>query len=518
MASRKPNILLLFTDQQRADTIHAAGNPVIRTPALDRLCAEGMRFDSAFTPSPVCVPARCSMIYGQYPPRTGCYANRFPMPEDGRASFMQALTEAGYRTHALGKMHFRPDPHALRGLQTRERQEELLKEGPAEDEYLKFLHDNGFAHVCDPHGIRGEMYYIPQPAQMPAHLHPTHWVGDRSVAFLEQETSGDEPWFLFASFVHPHPPFAPPNPWHKLYRAPLMPLPKVPPGAEAFHTYINRRQNRYKYRDQGIDLNLVRGLKAYYYACISFIDFQIGRILKALDQTGQLDNTLIMFTSDHGEFLGDYNCFGKRSMLDSAARVPMIVRFPERFPAGEVCRRPVSLVDVAPTFLAASAAETTDHALDGFDLAEVAAGRCDRQEVFSQFETGPAAVTMAVNDTCKYFHSAPDNRAFLFDRVQDPNELRNRHGLVFVREQQDQMKWRLFEFLRTVGETEGLDGDDWKVMPKMEIPRNPDAGLLVQDHAWADSCISGYSWQSVQAFDAENPEALPGNESASSHS
>ena len=203
----RPNILLLFTDQQRGDTIHAAGNPVIRTPNLDRLVDEGTTFTSAYTPSPVCVPARCSLITGQYPHHTGCSDNAHPMPDD-RPSLMDTLAGAGYRTHGIGKMHFRPDPHALRGFHARERQEELGK-ARDDDEYLRFLRAEGFDHVYDPMGCRGEMYYIPQPAQMPARLHATQWVGDRSVDFLRN--AGDEPFFLFTSFIHPHPPSARPR-------------------------------------------------------------------------------------------------------------------------------------------------------------------------------------------------------------------------------------------------------------------------------------------------------------------
>jgi len=491
MVHTPPNILLIFTDQQRADTIRALGNPIIRTPNLDRLCAGGVAFRRAYTPSPVCIAARCSMIYGQYPHHTGCYDNA-PMPDDDRVSFMGALTEAGYRTHGIGKCHFAPDRHALRGFQTREKQEEMLN-SPDEDDYLTFLRANGFAHLCDPHGVRGEMYYVPQPSQMPAKLHPTQWVGDRSVAFLEDPARKKEPWFLFSSFIDPHPPFAPPAPWHKLYRAPLMPLPNVPEDAEALQTYINRVQNRYKYRDQGIDRNLVRCTKAYYYATISFIDFQIGRILEALEKTGQTRNTLILFTSDHGEYLGDYHCFGKRGMHDAASRIPLIASMPGRFAENRVCDEPVSLVDIAPTVLAAAGADIPTHALEGMDLAEVAAGASRREMVFSQFQKAGRALYMAASKRWKYFYSAPDNREFLFDAALDPWETRNRAGAPWSSEPLRHMKQALLEHLRAGGETEGIEGDDWKVFPKLELPANPDAGLLVQDHRWADTTIPGYS-------------------------
>jgi arylsulfatase len=495
MDGTRPNILHIFTDQQRHDTIGVLGNPIIKTPAFDKIARAGIAFTSAYSPSPVCISARCSMIFGQYPQNTKCYENK-AMPTDGRQSFMDALAAAGYRTHGIGKCHFAPDPQALRGLQTRERQEELVGgDDPAEkDEYLKHVWENGFKHVCDPHGIRGEMYYVPQPAQMPAHLHPTNWVGDRSVAFIESASKKQQqPWYLFSSFIHPHPPFAPPNPWHKLYRAPMMPFPLVPQDAEALWTYINRHQNRYKFRDQGIDQNLVRAIKAYYYACISFVDYQVGRIMDALASAGQLDNTLVICTSDHGELLGDYNCFGKRSMLDSSARIPMLLRMPGRFGGGRTCRRLASLVDVAPTILAAAGAKITSHSLDGEDLYAVMQGESEREMVVAQHDEARAATYLLASERWKYIYSAPDNREFLFDRHEDPHETRNRVGLPFMGQVKDMMKRTLLDYLQRTGETRGLQGDDWKVFPRLRVLEDPDAGLLIQDHPWADTKLPGYS-------------------------
>lgn len=487
----RPNILLLFTDQQRADTLRAAGNPVIVTPNLDRLAREGVLFRSAYTPSPVCVPARCSLVYGQYPHRTGCADNGDPMPDD-RPSLMQLLSEAGYRTHGIGKMHFSPDLQALRGFQTREHQEEL-RARVEDDDYLRTLQANGFGHVYDPMGCRGEMYYVPQPAQVPARLHATQWVGDRAVEFI-REAGREQPFFLFASFIHPHPPFSPPTPWNKLYRGPLMPLPKRPEQCEALHTFMNRFQNRYKYRDNGLDNNLLRVMRAYYYACISFIDFQVGRILAALEEMGQLDNTLILFTSDHGEFLGDYDCFGKRSMLDAAARVPLIVRYPQRFTPGQRRDVPASLVDVMPTFLSAAGVDASRYALQGSDLAELATSGAERM-VYGQFQRGALGVYMALNRRWKYFYSAPDRREFLFDRAQDPEELRNRAGIVFCQDALAAMREGLLAYYRSEGYTAPLEGDHWKLFPQPTLPADPDALLLIQDAEWARAYqeIPGYT-------------------------
>ncbi len=488
----RPNVLVFFTDQQRGDTIGALGNPVIRTPNIDRLVREGTAFRRAYTASPVCVSARCSTIYGQYPMHTGCYDNTI-MPQDERTSYMGALTEAGYRTHGIGKCHFTPVRDALRGFQTRERQEELVRDPDTDDDFLPWLRANGFDHLTDPHGVRGEMYYVPQPAQMPAKYHPTQWIGDRAVSFVTDSERNQQPWYLFTSFIHPHPPFAPPAPWHKLYRAPLMPLPKVPPNHEALQLHINRIQNRYKYRDQGIDQNLMRNMKAHYYACVSFIDYQVGRVLDALEETGQLDNTLIMYLSDHGEYLGDYECFGKRGMHDSASRVPMIARMPGLFEAGAVVDEPTSLVDVAPTILAATGARIDDHALDGIDLTTVAAGKADRPGVLSQFNDGPNAVYMLVTKRWKYIYSAPDDRELLFDAVEDAGETRNKAHAPFIHNVTKSLRRQLVDMLRAGGEEAAVDGNDFCKYPRQTMPTDPDEGLLIQDAPWQNIDLPGYS-------------------------
>ena len=200
----QPNILFVLTDQQRWDTIHAANNPHIRTPVMDRLCREGVNFARGYTPSPVCVSARAAIITGQYPHNNGCFDNGFPQPTD-RPSLMDCLARAGYCCHGVGKMHFTGDRRGLRGFHTRDVQEELCGSVDADD-YLQFVHAQGFGHVHDVMGARGEMYYIPQISQLPARLHPTAWVADRSIDFL-QTRDVSKPFFLWSSFIHPHPPF-----------------------------------------------------------------------------------------------------------------------------------------------------------------------------------------------------------------------------------------------------------------------------------------------------------------------
>jgi len=480
--TKRPNILFLFTDQQRADSIGALGNSFAQTPHLDRLCREGTAFTSAYTPSPECVPARACLITGQYVNRHGCGCNEQSMPPVDTATFMSRLTDAGYRTHGVGKCHFTPDPEALRGFQSREISEEIC--GPDErNDYLDFVQDGGYGHVLEPLGVRGEMYYIPQPAQLPAELHHSHWVAERCRGFIQDQAENSQPWMLYGGFVHPHPPFNPPNPWHKLFRAPDMPLPHLPPDYESLLCFINRFQNRYKYRDRGMDLNLIRCIRAYYHACISFLDSRIGQILETLEETGQLDNTLIVFSSDHGELLGDFGSFGKRSFHDAAARIPLIARWPGQIPEGKQCSTPVSLVDLAPTFSRAGEAESMP-STDGLDLCAVANGTIDREAVFSQYNRGDNCLAMAFSREYKYAWSAPDQREYLFRRNDSP-ETQDLAGSPGHEDSQDHMRTKLIQHIEAGNfASEILDSQiGFRQVTIRSMPTNPDAGLIFQDPA-----------------------------------
>lgn len=484
----RPNILHLFTDQHRFDTIRALGNGLVQTPHLDRLVREGTAFTSAYTPAPECIPARTCLLTGMYADKTGCGSNADPMPPADTPTLMSLLSEAGYRTHGVGKCHFTPDPQALRGFQSRETCEEV-PEDAAGDDYLRFLEREGFGHVFEPHGARGEMYYIPQPSQLPERLHPTRWVADRSIAFLGKQSRAKQPWYLYAGFIAPHPPFSPPSPWHKLYRAPDMPLPYLPDNAGDLLAFINHFQNRYKYRDRGLDLNLVRCLRAYYYACISHIDYQVGRILAQLEAIGELDNTMIVFSADHGELLGDFGSFGKRSFHEASLRVPLIVRQPGRFKRGGRCDTPASLVDLLPTFLSAAGAEVPSEC-DGVDLAALARGRVQREGVLFHYARGRNAILGAVTDRWKYAWSAPDQREFLFDRRVFPERRNLATSASAARPLAElrrfvQTRAAEYPFSRAALARDG----SWRRFPPALMPRDPDAGLIFQDPSHADPVL-----------------------------
>ena len=483
----RPNILIIMTDQQRADTIRALGNPIIQTPALDRLVFGGTSFTSAYCPSPVCVASRCSFLLGEYPHQTGTISNT-PMPQD-RKSLMNFLNDVEYQTHGIGKMHFSPDSKRLWGFESRD----FSEEGSDQDHYRDFIDQHGYDYIAATHGERSEFYYIPQPSQLPERLHHTKWVGDKTLDFLDRRDSS-RPFFCWTSFIKPHPPFESPVPWNRLYRMIEMDLPYIPPNNDQLLTYWNRLQNSYKYQDQGLDLNLVRVMRAAYYAAISFIDYNVGRILDRLEGEGILDETLILFTSDHGEFLGDYNCYGKRSFLDSAARIPLLVRYPGRFTPNALCDQPVSLVDVLPTcFSVAGIEKQSQHV--GTDLAEIASGESDRDGIIGQLGQEETGLYTLITSNFKYIYSAADQKEWLFRRLANRLEERSLVGNPAFAHVLKAYRNRLIGWFRSDGYEQPIDGDQWREFSSTpSIAADPDSEQLFQDgRSVSDRFPNGYS-------------------------
>ncbi len=401
----RKHVLLLFTDQQRRDTIHALGNEDIVTPALDALARESVVFDRCYTPSPVCVPARMAMYAGQYCARTGNNTNDRTMVYTGEG-FYKRFTDAGYNSCCIGKMHYNPDLYSPLGFRKRLCQEEMANR--ASDDYTKWLKSTTHKDVFDYNGQRTELYYIPQVSQLPMEAHPTQWIGDECVKFLENCQPEEEPVFLMASFIHPHPPFTPPSPWNKMYRDPIK-RGFVPDDPASYEDML---RNRYTLDALGISPRQLDLLCRHYYACVSFVDYQIGRIVEALKAKGMYEDTVIAFSSDHGELLGDYRSMGKRTMLDGAANVPFLLKMPGQ--NHEIRHDPASLVDLAPTLLAAAGIEYQKEEFDGVDLMQET-----HEEVYSQYANGTIGLYMVATGKEKLVYSAIGDKYFYFDEFPD---------------------------------------------------------------------------------------------------
>jgi arylsulfatase len=470
--SLAPNIVLILTDQQRADTIAALGNDMIKTPVLDRLVSSGTTFTHAYTPSPVCVAARHALITGLPPHHTGVVDNVEQAPV--ARSFMEMLAARGYQTHGVGKMHFCGESRRAWGFESRDYSEELDES----DDYRAFLRAAGYGHVIDPLGIRSEFYYLPQPSQLPAHLHHTAWVANRSIEFLRRRDRR-RPFFLWSSFIKPHPPFESPNPWGRLYRSSEMSDPLRANDGADHQTFWNRMQNRYKYMDGGSNAHLNRTQRASYYSAISFIDFHLGRILGELGD--EIDDTLVIFTSDHGEMLGDFGCFGKRCMLDASVRVPLIVRLPGRFAPGARCATPVSLLDLFPTFAAVAGAEEQMPWPEARSLEQVARGQAARDHVTSQFSQRSLGLYLLAEESWKYIYSAADRREWLFNLAADPHELENLAAQPSASAQLQRLRAKLIGMLEREGYGWAVEGGKWRDYGITRLPDDARGGLLYQD-------------------------------------
>ncbi len=483
------NIVFVFCDQLRHDTIHALGNPIIKTPVLDELVKNGTSFTNAFTPSPVCVPARYCLHTGKMPHETGIFEN-YPLPdEDENESFMCTLSENGYQTFGAGKMHFAFPTGFTTMWGFDERQNCDESDDMTKNDYYQYMKKEGFGYVQDYKGIASEMYYIPQVSQVPPEHHHSHWVVDKSIEYV-QKRDKDRPFFLMTSFEKPHPPFIPPVPWNRLYRGPDMPLPKQGVCNEDVMSLWNHFQNRYKYRDHGIDVNLVRQMKAHYYAEISFVDYNLGRLIESLKDEGVLEETLIIFTADHGEMLGDYNCFGKRCFLDSAAKIPMLLWEPGKT-SGEICTKPVSLLDIYPTLMDYAGIPLPD-GKSGVSLRRIMTGEEERESIIGQYESKEYAAYMITDERYKYIYSAPDEKEYLFDAKVDPDELQNRAYNPLYMGKTEEMRNKLITYFEEAGYEDAVENGRWRKYGKQSMNRSPDAYLLFQDLPATIPHIPGY--------------------------
>lgn len=479
MPDRHPNVLMIVTDQQRADTVAALGNPIIRTPNLDRLAREGAAFRRAYTCCPVCGPTRHAMSTG-IPPHAGLMTDNFGGPKMDVPDFAAVLHDAGYQTGGYGKpyeafgrakTHTPPDvPSSLDAF------DEFLT---TPEDYKPWFAEQGLDWVEAPRSVGTEYYYIPQAMRYPERYCLTHWIADNSVRFL-QERDADRPFLLCAHFGAPHPGWELPYPWSYLYRPDQMDHPLRPADYRDYRCRANRFQNRYKWMEEACegDDMLLRRIRAAYYGTVSYIDFHVGRILQALGD--EIDNTLVIFTCDHGEMLGDYGCVGKRCMLEAAVRVPLIARLPGFMPEGRECRGASSTMDLMPTVLEAAGLECPELA-EGRSLREVAELEPGDRIVFSQFSRSWNGQYFAADGERCYWHSAADKREWHFavgDRVaQGP--------ILEEDERSRQLRAALIERHRDDVYSDAVEGDDWK---DHDVPANrqhshPDYGYLFVENS-----------------------------------
>ncbi|MCA9269770.1 MAG: sulfatase-like hydrolase/transferase [Planctomycetales bacterium] len=435
--NRPPNILWICTDQQRWDTIAALGNSHIRTPHVDRLVAEGVAFTHAFCQSTVCTPSRASFLTGRYPRTTRCRQNGQTMPADERL-ISRIFADHGYACGLAGKQHLASCSEGkveIRGDDGYQVFEWSHHPQPdwAENAYSQWLAARGtsweelYGGASTPYVKEG----------IPAELHQTTWCAERAIAFARAHR--DAPWLFSFNCFAPHHPFDPPAEYLRRYDPASLPLPKHRPGELENKPHYQKLDHAYAhndpsgYRVAGMSDDDQRSVTAAYYAMIEHIDDAVGAMVDALEESGQLENTIVLFMSDHGEMLGDHGIYLKGPhFYEGAVRVPLVLRWPQRFAAGLKSDALVELVDVAPTLLEA-AGFAAPPAMQGRSLLGIGSGAADpgrhRDYVYCEYYNAwthhrSYGTMMRTRDKkIAVYHGV--NEGELYDLAVDPDEFDN---------------------------------------------------------------------------------------------
>lgn len=358
----RPHLILITTDQQRFDALGVSGNHAIYTPHLDYLARRGTRFTRCYSDAPVCGPARATIMTGQHGWAHGQTSNSVKVsPMHDRPTLPGVLTQHGYQTRAVGKMHFLP-VRARYGFE----EAEILPD------YYRWLAAQPGAKPAKAHGL-GENELEPGFATTDEHLTVTNWTAQRAINFLETRDP-TRPFFLWISFSKPHPPLDPPRSYWDIYDGIPMPKPRRGDWAQTWED-VPRGYLEPTFMLNGIHRfspEKLRNTRRAYYALISQVDYSLGLILARLRELNLREDTTIVFTSDHGEMLGDHHMGAKSVLLEGSGHVPLIItpggKEWERKPGeGETDNRIACLADIMPTLLHFAKAPIPDH-LNGLDL------------------------------------------------------------------------------------------------------------------------------------------------------
>ena len=434
--ARQPNILLIHADQHRFDCLGAYGNPDIRTPNIDALAQQGVTHLNHFCPYPVCTPSRYSLLSGLYVHEHQGSSNHSTLHPD-IPTVPRILRSAGYRTAAVGKMHFTPtylDVGFDRMVLC-----EQDGDGRWDDDYHRYLRDLGLCDLNDIEDQRKEyrkdapVEYWQQAGALVSNLPDEHtsttWIADRAVEEIETWDGGGN--CLMVGFVKPHHPLDPPREWADAYDPEAIEL--LPGWAEQVPN-IDETNHRGYYLNDTISEMTARRSTAFYYALISQIDHHVGRMVDALKRRGVEQDTLVIYTSDHGDYMGYHHMVGKNNyMYDPLMKVPLIIRYPQGFEAAVT--RPDSLtealssnIDLAPTILGvAGCVGAAD--MHGRDLAWDTEGR---EAVFAEGrvggEHGQALQMMVRTPESKLLWSPLPGKTHFFDLGDDPLEMSDLAG------------------------------------------------------------------------------------------
>lgn len=431
MKDQRPNLILLMADQMRGDCLGIAGHPDVKTPYLDSLAAEGVRFPNAYSACPSCIPARAALQTGMSQDHTGRVGYEDLVPWRYGHTLAGELSKAGYYTQCVGKMHVHPLRnnlgfhnvrlhdgylHAYRAPDTPSYENQCV----ADDYYWWLKQELGIAADPTDTGLDCNSW-VTRPWIYEEKYHPTNWVASECLDFLRRRDR-DKPFFLMASFVRPHPPLDAPEYYFGLYRDRDL----APPYRGDWNDEARRERWGHSCHAQSSpsDPDYIRQLRAGYYAAITHMDHQIGRILSALTEQKLMDNTVILFVSDHGEMLGDHLMFQKAKPYQGSIQVPLFLSGPEKYIGKRrVCEDLTELRDVMPTLLELAGAEIPE-TVDGVSVLH----KVEREYLHGEHSLGCDSMHFIVTKTEKYIWYTQTGKELYFDLRKDPHERHNAIG------------------------------------------------------------------------------------------
>lgn len=421
MPVKPPNIILVTADQQRFDTLAPHAPAWLRTPHLDHLMRDGVTFDRAYADCPICVASRATILTGLHARRHGLPNNNETSSRIGREGTLPTRLRAlGYQTAAIGKMHFGPE-------RVRHGFDEMIL--PAD--YYTEMARSGNPLQPMRHGM-GQNELYPALATVPECQTLTAWTAERCVDYLKVRRDPSVPFFLWCSFSKPHPPLDPPEPYYSMYRDCA-----IPPPIDSDWSLHPQRPAAFARQQESwssdlIPPDVIRAARVAYYGLVSQIDANLGRIFAALQDQGLFNETLFVFCSDHGEYLGDHHTACKVFFHEVSARIPFILRLPKSWPArpyGQRVAHLTSLADILPTLVSAAGGSAPAD-VDGVDLLAVLRGERPPHPFLRGLSGLPDHVAfLAITDgQWKYIWWPEGPAEQLFDLASDPQELHNLAG------------------------------------------------------------------------------------------
>ncbi len=432
-ATKRPNIVILMGDQHRQDVAGCYGNKTVRTPNLDRLAREGVRFDQAYCTSPLCGPSRVSLATGTHPHTNGAVTHPNarhraggdyrPMLHAGIQSLYAHLRDAGYRTHGNGYTGF----HLYDGNRDLDSDLDFLGFQTQGARRYADMVGNQIARQYNLNGIKGEMWepaYANVEGKPFPHGEDLMWdslIAKDAAQFIDSADKG-QPFLLYCGFRAPHTPWCPPERFLRLYDPDdLGPLPDY----QARHHHVPRRlQQRFEYFDiPHYPERLVRQSIAAYYGFVSYLDDCIGRVLGALDRQGLREDTIVVYLADHGENLYRHGLCEKHCFYQGSVQIPLIFSQPGSLPENVGTEALASIIDVMPTLLAAAGVPVPDF-VEGCDLAPALAGNHVRDYVLAEYYHTLDPCRMIFDGHYKYIHTEEDI-CELYDLRHDPDEMLN---------------------------------------------------------------------------------------------